>query len=540
MKTKVITNFSGALTRTKNGELNSGMAKFDTSFGYNPFSKPGQLTWFRAPVSANNSSIGLILASVSRIESGVIVTYAITNTGNLMKFSGSGFTATNLATLASGSPTFNYGGSIEFFNNNLYVGHDKGVTQMTTAGGGDNAVGTWDDTHFIPNIYRPMKVFNGALYIANGQSQSGASPNYSNNIAEIVVANPTSVVTYTKLSPALPVGSYIKDIDVTPDFSYLVISSSFNPSELIAPVNDGVNTGSAGSAIYKWNGTDLGATTGTTLPSFGITSFSSFGNNQMNFMYDTFGASLYDGNSKRVSIVNNKSPWPSAVASNGNFVTWTSPDVYYNLDTTTYSMMGSLYYYGNLDENSPNGLWRMFRQASATGGVIYQMPYNQFSTNRYLSTNTTPVVGEDSLGVHLFSFIDYSGSGGSTDNKFFSFDVAPSDTATGMIQGVFETQNELFSEKVQAKQIRVYCEPTVANNSFKIDMIGNNGKVMTNGTFTYAYAAGTDITLLQGSLERINFNPSPDFYALGIRITNLGTSNMVINKIEIDIEQSGK
>ena len=45
METIEITNFQGRLTRILNGELNSGFAKFTTSFGYDPFSKPMNLTW---------------------------------------------------------------------------------------------------------------------------------------------------------------------------------------------------------------------------------------------------------------------------------------------------------------------------------------------------------------------------------------------------------------------------------------------------------------------------------------------------------------
>ena len=58
---------------------------------------------------------------------------------------------------------------------------------------------------------------------------------------------------------------------------------------------------------------------------------------------------------------------------------------------------------------------------------------------------------------------------------------------------------------------------------------------------TYTYAAGTDVTKLQGSLERIDFNPiMKDVYSLAIRISNLGNANMTIHKIEVDYSQSGK
>lgn len=536
-----ITNFTGALTRTKNGDINSGLAKFDTSFGYNPFIKPGQLTWFRAPTTASLSINGVVLSSISRIESGSLATYCITSTGHLIRVLGEGGASSDVATLSSGSPTFTYGASIQFFGttNALYIGHDKGVTKIQTDGSGEAQVGTWDATHFTPiTTRRGLIQFNGMLYVIN----SDPSVTYANNIAEISISG--IVNSYTRLSPSLPAGTYIRDLDISPDFVYMLISASFIPSELIAPVNDTSNTGSGYSDLYKWNGFDDGITTGLTLPSFSTTALQSFSSSQMMFMYDTFGASVYDGGKKIMTLRNNKSPFPDATCSTGNFLTWTSPDVYQNLDTGVYTKVGSLYYYGNLDENSPTGLFRMFRQPSLlSGGVIYQMPWNQFTTNRYVSNNTAnpPVVSEISNGTHLFSFIDYSGAGGSTVNNFYIFYVSPPDGTGGIIGGVYETQNQLFSKRISIKQIRIYCDPTIANNGFQIDVIGSNGKIVTNGTFNYSYSAGTDVTLLQGSLERINFNPATlDLYSLGLRITNTGSTNMVISKIEIDWVYSGK
>ncbi len=84
-------------------------------------------------------------------------------------------------------------------------------------------------------------------------------------------------------------------------------------------------------------------------------------------------------------------------------------------------------------------------------------------------------------------------------------------------------------------------EPAVSGNGFQLDLIGSDGKVITNGTSTFTYALGTDPTFNQGALERYDFNPAmKDTYALGVRITNTGTTNMTINKVEIDYIQSGK
>jgi hypothetical protein len=91
------------------------------------------------------------------------------------------------------------------------------------------------------------------------------------------------------------------------------------------------------------------------------------------------------------------------------------------------------------------------------------------------------------------------------------------------------------------KEIRVYCEPTATGNSFSIAAIGMDGAVITNSTSTYTYSAGTDPTKGQGSLDVIKFTPSfKPTAALGLRITNLGTVNTTIHKIEVDYTEQGR
>lgn len=547
-----ITNFSGGLTRNKNGDIKSGLAKFDTSFGYNPFVRPGQLTWFTqlaniSPTIGNGVN-GIPLAGTSRTESGVLVTYIITSGGYLYRLVGEGVSGSPIHQLVTGSPTFTYGSDITFYGagNTLYIAHDLGVTKIIIDSAGayvsETVIGTWDSTHFTPiTTKRSFTEFLGLLYVTN----SDPSVTYANNIAEISLAG--FVNTYTKLNPSLPAGTYIRDLDITPDLTYMLISSSLIPSELLAPVNDTVNTAAGDSALYRWNGTDQGITTGISIPNFGITALQSFGNNEMMFMYDTFGASLYDGDQKVLSMVNNKSPMPNATASTGNFLTWTSPDFYYNLDTSTGSIFGSLYYYGTL-EGGAKSLYRMFRAASNIGGNIYQMPYMQFTTSRYVSVNTSNAVQVDSNGTHIFSFTDYSGSGGSTAFNMYLFYVGAQNSLSNIyssftaMKGVFETQNQLFSKKIIVKQIRVYCEPTQSGSGFTVDLIGGNGKIVANtANNAYVYAGGTDETKLQGPLERIDFNPvTKSLFSVGLRLTNTGDTNMVINKIEVDWQYSGK
>lgn len=546
MATLLINNFTGALTRQNFGDINSGLAFFDTSFGYNPFFNTGSLTWFKAPTAGSAVNSGLALASVSRMEGTTLATYIISSTGHLFRVTGEGSSGGDLHTLSTGSPTFTYGGDITFFGlNTLMISHDLGVTKIVVDASGnfvsEAQVGVWDATHFVPiTTCRRMHPFIGKLYVIN----SDASTTYANNIAEI--DSTLTVTSYAKLAPSLPMGTFIRDLDESADLTYMLLSSSIVPSELLAPVNDAVNSAAGASALYKWNGTDPGITTGYSLPNFGVSALESFSGKEYLFMYDTFGSALYESGSKKWTLRNQKSPMSGATAPAGNFVTWTAPDFYWNDDTQTGSIYGSLYYYGRLDENMPVGLWRVFRQTSAlTGGVIYSMPFNQFSANRYVSVNSSATVQVDTNGTHLFSFIDYSGSGGSTVNNNYIFYASPPDDSpggwTGAIAGVYQTQTQMFPQKVTWKQVRVYCNPTVASNGFQVDLIGPDNKKIANSTGTYTFAAGGDPTKLQGALDRINLNfASAPSYGVALRITNTGTTNMTINKVELDTMPSGK
>ena len=103
-------------------------------------------------------------------------------------------------------------------------------------------------------------------------------------------------------------------------------------------------------------------------------------------------------------------------------------------------------------------------------------------------------------------------------------------------EGVYETQSQIFSKKFTVKEVRVYAEPWVANNSFQVDLIGSAGTPMTNGSATFT--VGTNLT---AGTDIAEYNPKiAPSYVFGVRLTNLGTVNHTINKVEIDVVQAGK
>lgn len=533
-ETLVITDFSGRLTRILNGDLNSGFAKFSSSFGYDPFTKPMNLTWLETPVDISSPNVtDLVLAGKQRFEGGTLYIYAIGSSGRLYKIQPNSAANPNLdsASLigALANNSMQFGASMEFFGatQKIYIGQDDRVNSVNFDGSGEATVGT--PASVIGNSYRPLLQFVGGLVFGN-----------SNNIGFIDSTN--TVQSYAKLSPGLPSETFITDLDVSPDGTYLYITTSGVANENITTVaSDRQNASASDGNVFFWNGTDDGVTAVKSVPSYAVTSLHTYLGNNILFANDALGAGLNNGTAKLITLNGNKSSLPNANVANGNFLTWVVPEV--SPDGTT--LNASLYYYGNLDSENPSGLWRVMRYTSQlAAGFVYQNPFNIFTNNKYVTVNNAVnALITLGYGKHYFSSFEVNtGNTGvsPTTAHLYRFLITPSGTGTPQA-GVYETQTQLFSKRIGLSQVRVYTEPTVSGNSFQLDIIGSDGLPVTNGTFTYAFTPGTDETKLQGALERINFNPNMQtIYALGVRLTNLGTTNMTIKKVEIDWNFEGK
>lgn len=542
VQTLELTNFSGPLTRVRIGKINSGQAKFQTSFGYDPFSKPGQLTWLEQPTSIAGIN-DLVEDAKIRFESDTTYIYAIGNTGNLYKIQPNGITSPNIdsvvaiASVKGGSHGMNYdyGASIDFFaaTEKIYVGGDNGIAAINFDGTGDTFIG--NGTDYTSNIYRPLAQFLGYLAFGNG-TNIGLIDTTGTIISSVVSGK------YAQLSPGFPQETHITDIDQSVDGNYLNLTTTSTNNEEIDTVSSDRQAASGGQGgIFYWNGVDTAITKFKQIPSYAVTAMQVYLNNNYFFENDSFGASLSDGTKKIISLPNVKSPFANATTTNGNFICWISPE----LTSDGTGMVGSLFYFGQLDESSPKGLWRVLRYStSLANGFVYQTPVNILTNNKYSTVNNavTSIVTMG-YGKHYFSSFEVNSTNtnvSSITTKLSKFLITSSGTGTPQL-GVYETQNELFSKRISLSEIRVYCEPTASGNGFQLDIIDNDGTVVTNGTFTYTYASGTDITKLQGALERINFNPNmKDLYSVGIRVTNTGTTNMTISKIEVDWEYSGR
>lgn len=524
-KTIEITDFTGRLTRVINGDINSGFAKFATSWGYDPFSKPGNLTWNCQPTDIKGSVItGTVLTGMYSFLDQFIF---LDDDSKLYKVNTANDSVNpdvpvQLGTTV-GSGSYNYGADIiggitPLTGSGLQsvLGtSDTKIFRFSSDGTSSSVIGTFANTGYGVSPH-PMVQFLGKTYAGDG-----------NNLWEITGLTVTNTAV---LTPPLPTNIRIVDLDLTPEGDYMVITTTrtgvfplISTAGSIHPVN------SAESYLFYWNGSDPGITAVKTLPSFPTSAFIGFLDKQYTTQQDTFGAALYEGNTKLLTLPNNSFPASNALISNGNFLSWTSPEA-----TTTANTCISLYYFGQLDEQNPAGLFRMLRITPTTGRA-YTSAYNGVINDFYREAGNA--IG---WGKHYISTHEVDGAGNAADSHFYKFVLNPG-ASTNPVLGVYETQTQLFSKRVGIAQIRVYTEPTITGNSFQLDIIGADGTPVPNGTFTYTFGQIVDPQSGSTSVERINFNSdAKTLYSIGIRITNLGSTQMTIKKIELDISETGK
>lgn len=533
MITKIIDNFSSHLTRNNIGQVDSGLAKYGTTYGADPFSNITNLTWLESPVQIDAAGAvitDLIMAQRPRLESGITYVYAIGHTGRLYKIQVNDPTTYNpnydnpvlLTTLTINSPTFKYGSSIQFYGatEKIYIGHDLGVTSINFDGTGEAFVGVLGS--YTANVPRPSANFTGITYWGNG--------------ANILAIDSTATVTsYAKLSPGFPTGTYVRDVDVSPDGNYLqIVVSRIPPTDMTSTTQDTNSLSSADSYRFLWNGTDMGYTSYESYNAYSLNSNITFGPYSYTMGYDLGGAAVYTQGSKIISLPNSLSPNFGAMFSTGNMMGYGAPE------TVSTTLQGSILLYGEYDFEVPKGLYRFLRvSASAPQTDIIQMPVCTIVSNLFYGSSSAGYAGNQVGSAKLYFSTLETSAAPTTKYRFYKFTTVPTGLGTA-IQGVYETQNEtsfrlfrnILKSKLRAAEVRVYTESLVANNSFKFELINVDGSVIpgTSQTWTVGTNASAGDTFVQYTPQ---MSPVP---SLGVRITNLGTKNWVCTKIEIDVD----
>lgn len=539
MSTLTIDNFKGSMTIYNYGDINSGRGYEQVNSGANPFIKPGQLTWARASTQIDPAGAvitDMIVAGKERTESGVLYVYAIGHTGRLYKIQVNDPTTYNpdydnpvlLTTLTINTPTFTRGGSMDFFGatEKIYIGSDVGVTSINFDGTGEAFVGVLGS--WTQNVPRPMKQFINNLYVGNG-----------NALVEILQGG--SVSTYSKIS--FYNNTQARDIDVSVDGTYLeTVVSRLPLYDITASTQETISPSNSESYIFKWNGTDTGYTAFTTFPSFALSANILFQDYQYTFGTDQFGAAMYNPNQKIVTFPEAPAPLPNAIFSTGNLLGLMTP-VYFEA-----MLQGYLLFWGSNDfeVGNPLGYWSpFFTVATAPETDIIRIPFvlPVSNTGFGASSNNYP---NNIFGTSKIYFSQLETSATTTKYRFYKWSIdtsalqSPQNT-NALIDAIYQTQTQMFSSKITVSEVRIYGEPWVMGASFRLDLIGSNGLAISGGSQTFT-TQNTDANApMYVGTDYAWWGPDmAPTYAVGVAISNLGSVNHVINKIEIDYSQAGK
>lgn len=546
MATLEIDNFRGEMTLFKNGNINSGKSYEQVCSGQNPFQKPGQLTWSENATQIDPTGAvitDLIVTGKERTESGVLYVYAIGHTGRVYKIQVNDPASYNpdydnpvlLTTLTINTPTFTRGGFIEFFGatEKIFIGHDMGVTSVLFDGTTETFIGILGS--WIQNVPRPLKGFGNVnsgynLYAGNG-----------NNIATISGSSEL-VNSYSQLSPAFPVGTQIRDMDLNVAGNYLEMVVTRLPLyDVTSGTQETTSTSNAESYLAQWNGSDIGYTALMTFPSFSLSANILFQNYQYTFGTDQFGTALFNPNEKIISIPEGSSPLPNAINSTGNLLLWMQPIYFNGVIEVDLFAWGS----NDFEVGHPYGYWSLFfLNATAPQTDIVRVPYMMPVSNLGLGASSNGYTGNVFGRAKIYFSTLETSNVPTTKYRFYKWRVNTSTqvaNTNALTEGLYQTQTQLFSKKVTMTEVRIYAEPWISGNSFLIDMIGSDGNPIPDASKTFTAGTNEGDGILQIGKDFSWYGPtSAPTYVIGLRITNLGTTNYTISKVEIDYDQSGK
>jgi hypothetical protein len=535
VKTLVVDKFNGRLTRYRDGDINSGMANYYASYGFDCFIFSGTLFFNQAPIDITKSVItDMVMAGKVRVESGITYVYAIGHQRRLYKIQVNNLTTKNpdydtpvlLATLGN-SQTFLYGGSLDFFEGSsekIWIGHDAGVTKINFDGTGETNLigGSW-----VSNVPRQQVQFLGSLFFTNGD-----------NLAKISTSE--TVSTYEALSPGFPANTQARDIDLTADGRYVVATVTRNLlSDMTAVTPDTNSIASMPSLLVYWNGTDTAASSSTSFPGFALTAYQTFSKYEYLFGYQIGGAMW--GTPNEVIGVSEFSypPYPNAVAASGDFLGW------YSMKWINGQLQAVGYIYGTIDKETPVGLYQQFQMESTLDdGDVIRVPFLTTVSNWEpggLTSGYTANAPFNTYGTgkSYFSTLEYDGT--TTRYGFYMYKNV-NDLLGASGTGVYETQHQVFSKKIKPTEVRVYLEPpsVPAICAFSIDLIGISSGIFSSGALTGGSFTFTSSNQLSTTSDVVKYTPQTGGTAvLGLRVSNVGALSPLIHRVEIDYTPYG-
>lgn len=522
MQTLEITNLGGPLTRRNTGDINSGLAKFVTSWGYDPYSKPGNLTWLEQPTSILTwaGSQGPMAIMKQRTEGDVNLVYGVANNANLYRITVNSSSNPNvdspsiISALAGGFGDSRGAGMVFYGSTEkIFIGDNGTIQRVNFDGSSPSVLGS-----VLSGVPRPMITFLGKIYFGNG-----------NNIGEV---DSTELITnHAKLSPALPAGLYVRDLDVSTDGNYLqIIASRTNAAYPLGDLNDRTSSGAADSLRFYWNGIDSAATAFENYSGAVLSTNVVKADQNFTFGHDPSGAALFLGTEKSLSLPNVSAPHPTAAFLSGNILGFGTTE--YEESSTRFRT--GIFNYGQYDEETPKGLFRLLRQSAQIRDDIISVSACIGVSNRLFAQEAFGYANNISGTAKLYYSTQEQPATYTTSlvQKLWRFETVPNGVGS-VLAGVYETQNQLFSKKVKPGEIRFYTEPLVANNAFTLAILNSGSSIIAQNTYT----VGTNVS---AGDDLIRFKPEiAPTQAVGLRITNSGSANWTGLKAEIDWENAG-
>ncbi len=554
VKTIVIDNFSGELTSELIGTLNSGLQPVSQNpYGKLPFGNPYKikgLQFIEKPYALSGTTPTQVIVPTIKSVFGVGGNPTACVIGFDILGKVYGVEASDLyvptpdkdtivrATGINTEDTLNYGGGIFYdgvtgTNGTLMVGSDaitgspkygawytKDGLPAVIAGTANfyNVItGSGVTLAWVPNIPRPFCKFLGTMYVANGN--------------QIVALNSvyTTVVNSTVLTPSLPPDYIIRSMQVSNDGRYMIILASnglanigsYTPLNIYEQAQQNVSQ-PIDSIIAYWNGTDIALSTEQFFKGVNITAVSISSTDTIMFAKDLDGVGIFDINGNlliRIEDVGSAMypPSPHSIDAIGKLF-------FFMMQVGT---SVNIYCF----DSSTNKLYPLYQDTGhAKGSILGALTVPTLHTAAIAGGTTW----KDVSRAKLYYFIEDGGASGLGNTDVFQQYAIHLQNYGGTIVGNYATQVQEFGHKIRPVAIRAYTLPMTGTTSFTLQLY--DAGLNSIASKTYSYAVGTDPTLAQGSMTKVEFGVACK--AVGGLACSIAPANnslpFFIEKVEVD------
>lgn len=374
--------------------------------------------------------------------------------------------------------------------------------------------------NWISGVPHPISdEFFGGFFIGNGPYLADFNSN-------------SLTLNSSRLSPTFPKNYVINSLTVDGEGRYLRINGTTGTTQDIITTDPSAPTQAPISRTIYWNGIDETYDSYDPFTQTNMSSMFSFLGNDIGFGQDFWGASMFQTQSgsvdKMLDIKEIRAPNYGSITSTGSLLLFAAPYYVQN------AWKCGIFSFGTLDDQDQPGIYSLLGIAPSDSNTICTaVGMLRLVQNRYRKSDGT-------YSTNSKFYVSTYETGTTPHANFYSFSLTSGQGTASA--GVYETQIEEFTMMQQIDRVAFYIKPSTTGVSFKLDLIDVDSSVPSGASFTYTYAAGTDETLLQGSLEFFEWAnlQIKNMQALGLRITNLGTAQPGLVQLFIETHDTDK